>query len=264
MAFPDRIEVFMPKLLDREANRDVAYEANRDHWLNELRIIEAQRRTIAAGGGEKAAARQRKAGQTPRPRAGRGAHRRGDRSSSSSGASPPGASTRSGAVRRRRASSPGSARVSGRECVIVANDATVKAGAWFPLTCKKILRAQDFSLENRLPIIYLVDSAGCLPAHAGRDLPRPRSLRAGLLQQRAVVGRGHLSDLGHHGFVRRRRRLSAHHVRRGAHRRGHRDHLPRRVAPGPGRHRREDGQPGTRWGRGPGRHLRCGRRPVPR
>jgi acetyl-CoA carboxylase carboxyltransferase component len=50
--------------------------------------------------------------------------------------------------------------VSGRRCLIVANDATVKAGAWFPLTGKKNLRAQEISLENRLPIIYLVDSAG--------------------------------------------------------------------------------------------------------
>lgn len=51
-------------------------------------------------------------------------------------------------------------RVSGRLCVIVANDATVKAGAWFPITGKKNLRAQEISMENRLPIIYLVDSAG--------------------------------------------------------------------------------------------------------
>jgi 3-methylcrotonyl-CoA carboxylase beta subunit len=50
--------------------------------------------------------------------------------------------------------------VSGRQCVIVANDATVKAGAWFPITAKKNLRAQEVSIENRLPIIYLVDSAG--------------------------------------------------------------------------------------------------------
>ncbi|MFI5162479.1 MAG: acyl-CoA carboxylase subunit beta [Sphingobacteriales bacterium] len=50
--------------------------------------------------------------------------------------------------------------VSGRQCVIVANDATVKAGAWFPITAKKNLRAQEISIENRLPIIYLVDSAG--------------------------------------------------------------------------------------------------------
>ena len=50
--------------------------------------------------------------------------------------------------------------VAGRQCVVVANDATVKAGAWFPITAKKNLRAQEIAMENRLPIIYLVDSAG--------------------------------------------------------------------------------------------------------
>ncbi|MAU15776.1 MAG: methylcrotonoyl-CoA carboxylase [Muricauda sp.] len=50
--------------------------------------------------------------------------------------------------------------VQGKQCVVVANDATVKAGAWFPITGKKNLRAQEISMENRLPIIYLVDSAG--------------------------------------------------------------------------------------------------------
>src|SRR6056300_1448011 len=50
--------------------------------------------------------------------------------------------------------------VSGKRCVIVANDATVKAGAWFPMTAKKNLRAQEIAMENRIPIIYLVDSAG--------------------------------------------------------------------------------------------------------
>ncbi|MEP0266142.1 carboxyl transferase domain-containing protein [Dokdonia sp.] len=50
--------------------------------------------------------------------------------------------------------------VSGKQCIIVANDATVKAGAWFPITGKKNLRAQEISIENKLPIIYLVDSAG--------------------------------------------------------------------------------------------------------
>lgn len=50
--------------------------------------------------------------------------------------------------------------VSGRLCLIVANDATVKAGAWFPITAKKNLRAQEIALENHVPIIYLVDSAG--------------------------------------------------------------------------------------------------------
>jgi len=50
--------------------------------------------------------------------------------------------------------------VKGRQCIVIANDATVKAGAWFPITGKKNLRAQEISIENKLPIIYLVDSAG--------------------------------------------------------------------------------------------------------
>lgn len=50
--------------------------------------------------------------------------------------------------------------VKGRQCIVVANDATIKAGAWFPITAKKNLRAQEIAMENRLPIIYLVDSAG--------------------------------------------------------------------------------------------------------
>lgn len=50
--------------------------------------------------------------------------------------------------------------VKGKQCIVVANDATVKAGAWFPITGKKNLRAQEIAMENKLPIIYLVDSAG--------------------------------------------------------------------------------------------------------
>jgi 3-methylcrotonyl-CoA carboxylase beta subunit len=50
--------------------------------------------------------------------------------------------------------------IKGRQCIVVANDATIKAGAWFPITGKKNLRAQEIAMENRLPIVYLVDSAG--------------------------------------------------------------------------------------------------------
>ena len=50
--------------------------------------------------------------------------------------------------------------INGKQCIVVANDATVKAGAWFPITGKKNLRAQEISIENKIPIIYLVDSAG--------------------------------------------------------------------------------------------------------
>ncbi|HEX2163025.1 MAG TPA: acyl-CoA carboxylase subunit beta [Thermoanaerobaculia bacterium] len=89
--------------------------------------------------------------------------------------------------------------VSGRETVIVANDATVKAGAWFPLTAKKVLRAQEIALENRLPIVYLVDSAGVfLPLqdeifpdkeHFGRAFYNNARLSAeGVFQAAAIMG----------------------------------------------------------------------------
>src|SRR5688572_3089608 len=59
-------------------------------------------------------------------------------------------------------------KVQGRECVVVANDATIKAGAWYPETIKKILRAQEIAMRNRVPILYLVDSAGVnLPYQGG-------------------------------------------------------------------------------------------------
>lgn len=59
-------------------------------------------------------------------------------------------------------------KINGRECVVVANDATIKAGAWYPETIKKILRAQEIAMRNHIPIIYLVDSAGVnLPYQGG-------------------------------------------------------------------------------------------------
>lgn len=89
--------------------------------------------------------------------------------------------------------------VSNRQCVIVANDATVKAGAWFPITAKKNLRAQEISLENNLPIIYLVDSAGVyLPMqdeifpdkeHFGRQFRNNAKMSSkGIVQVAAIMG----------------------------------------------------------------------------
>jgi len=89
--------------------------------------------------------------------------------------------------------------VSGRQCVIVANDQTVKAGAWFPITGKKNLRMQEMAMENHLPIIYLVDSAGVfLPMqdeifpdkeHFGRIFRNNAVMSAmGLTQIAAVMG----------------------------------------------------------------------------
>ena len=93
----------------------------------------------------------------------------------------------------------GIGKVSGRSCVIVANDATVKAGAWFPITAKKNLRAQEIAMENRLPIIYLVDSAGVfLPMqdeifpdkeHFGRQFRNnARMSSMGIVQIAAIMG----------------------------------------------------------------------------
>ncbi len=89
--------------------------------------------------------------------------------------------------------------VSGRQCLIVANDQTVKAGAWFPITGKKNLRIQEISMENKLPIIYLVDSAGVfLPMqdeifpdkeHFGRVFRNNARMSAmGITQIAAVMG----------------------------------------------------------------------------
>ena len=89
--------------------------------------------------------------------------------------------------------------VKARQCVIVANDATVKAGAWFPITAKKNLRAQEIAMENRLPIIYLVDSAGVfLPMqdeifpdkeHFGRQFRNNAKMSSmGIIQIAAIMG----------------------------------------------------------------------------
>ncbi|WP_017732095.1 acyl-CoA carboxylase subunit beta [Nafulsella turpanensis] len=89
--------------------------------------------------------------------------------------------------------------VCGRQCVLVANDATVKAGAWFPITAKKNMRAQEVAMENRLPIIYLVDSAGVfLPMqdeifpdkeHFGRQFRNnARMSSMGIIQIAAIMG----------------------------------------------------------------------------
>jgi len=89
--------------------------------------------------------------------------------------------------------------IKGRQCVVVANDATVKAGAWFPITAKKNLRAQEIAMENKLPIVYLVDSAGVfLPMqneifpdkeHFGRMFRNNAVMSAmGIVQISAIMG----------------------------------------------------------------------------
>jgi 3-methylcrotonyl-CoA carboxylase beta subunit len=89
--------------------------------------------------------------------------------------------------------------IQGRLCMVVANDATVKAGAWFPITAKKNLRAQEIAMENRLPVIYLVDSAGVfLPMqdeifpdkeHFGRQFRNNAKMSSmGIVQIAAIMG----------------------------------------------------------------------------
>ncbi|MEX1238342.1 MAG: carboxyl transferase domain-containing protein [Cyclobacteriaceae bacterium] len=89
--------------------------------------------------------------------------------------------------------------IQGRQCVIVANDATVKAGAWFPITAKKNLRAQEIAMENYVPIVYLVDSAGVfLPMqdeifpdkeHFGRQFRNNAKMSSmGIIQIAAIMG----------------------------------------------------------------------------
>lgn len=170
----------------------------RKHWEQVLAELSAQAAKLREGGGPKAAARQKEQGKMlARERvealldpgseflelgswAGWGMYQEW------------GGAPGAGVV-------TGIGRVSGRLCVIVANDATVKAGAWFPITCKKILRAQEIALENRLPVIYLVDSAGVfLPLqdeifpdkeHFGRVFyNNARLSAAGIYQIAAIMG----------------------------------------------------------------------------
>lgn len=187
----------MPRVL-KGGTKDLNFETNRDHWLNELRVLEAQKKQIAAGGGEKAAARQKAKGKMlARERIGALIDEGTDFLEFGSFAAwgmyeQWGGAPAAGVV-------TGLARVSGRLCVIVSNDATVKAGAWFPATCRKIVRAQEIALENRLPLIYLVDSAGVfLPLqeeifpdkeHFGRVFyNNARLSAAGIYQIAAIMG----------------------------------------------------------------------------
>jgi 3-methylcrotonyl-CoA carboxylase beta subunit len=132
----------------------------------------------------------------------------------------------------------GIGRVSGVDCMIVCNDATVKGGTYYPLTVKKHLRAQEIAQQNRLPCIYLVDSGGAnLPNqdevfpdrdHFGRIFFNQANMSAQGIPQIAVVM----------GSVHGRRRLRAGDERRIHHRQEPGHHLPGRPAAGEGRHRR--------------------------
>jgi hypothetical protein len=131
----------------------------------------------------------------------------------------------------------GIGRVNGVECMIVANDATVKGGTYYPLTVKKTpAGAGD---RRREPLaVHLPGRLGwCFPAAAGRGLSRPRPFRPHLLQPGQSVGGGHSADRRGDGLVYRRWCLRAGDVGRIDHRQGAGNDLSRRAAAGQGGHR---------------------------
>jgi acetyl-CoA carboxylase carboxyltransferase component len=185
-------------ILESKVKRNEAFERQSEHWRREVERLREEGEVIRQGGGLKAQDKQRAQGKmTARERI---------ETLCDSGApflelglwvahgfyEEYGGAPAAGVVM-------GIGRIHGRDVVVVANDATVKAGAWFPLTCKKVLRAQEIALENRLPIVYLVDSAGVfLPMqdeifpdreHFGRAFYNNARLSAeGVFQMAAIMG----------------------------------------------------------------------------
>jgi len=185
-------------ILESKVKRNEAFERRTDHWRREVERLREQEDLIRQGGGLKAQDKQRAQGKmTARERV--------------EVLCDPGAPFLelglwvADGFYREYGGAPaagvvvGIGAIHGRDVVVVANDATVKAGAWFPLTCKKVLRAQEIALENRLPIVYLVDSAGVfLPLqdeifpdreHFGRAFYNNARLSAeGIFQMAAIMG----------------------------------------------------------------------------
>ncbi len=145
--------------LGSEIKKEADFQKNERHYSQLLKSLRTTANIVKEGGGKEAIERNRKRGKLfVRDRIDRlidpGSHFLEVGLFAAYGMySESGGAPSSGTVF-------GIGRVHGRPVVIVANDATVKAGAWFPMTCKKNLRAQEIAIENRLPIIYLVDSAG--------------------------------------------------------------------------------------------------------
>ena len=103
----------------------------------------------------------------------------------------------------------GIGRVSGRLCVIVANDATVKGGTYHPITVKKHLRAQEIALQNRLPCIYLVDSGGAFLPEQDDVFPDRDHFGRIFYNQAQMSSKAHPPDRRRARFVHRRRRVRA-------------------------------------------------------
>ena len=112
----------------------------------------------------------------------------------------------------------GIGRVSGVDCMIVCNDATVKGGTYYPLTVKKHLRAQEIAEQNRLPCIYLVDSGGANLPNQDEVFPDRDHFGRIFYNQAQMSAQGHRADRGRHGLLHRGRRLRAGDERRKHHR----------------------------------------------
>ncbi len=138
---------------------DIEFNKNEDHNKQLVFELKTKHKKVSLGGGEKAAAKQKEKGKLL-------ARERIDYLRDNDSPFTEVAAFAGDGMYPEHGGCPGAGvvcgigYVSGRQCMIVANDATVKAGAWFPISGKKNLRAQEIAMENRLPIIYLVDSAG--------------------------------------------------------------------------------------------------------
>ena len=140
----------------------------------------------------------------------------------------------------------GIGRISGRECMIVANDATVKGGTYFPITVKKHLRAQEIAAQNRLPCIYLVDSGGANLPSQDEVFPDREHFGRIFYNQANMSAARHRSDRRRHGRLHGGRRLCSRDVGRSHHRPQPGNDLSRRTAAGKGCDRRSRNGGGSR------------------
>ena len=147
------------KNLGNKIQESESYLKREDYYKNLLRKLQAEREVIMLGGGKKSIGKHKAKGKlTARERINLLVDKAEDFYELSTFAAygmyeEYGGAPSSGTIY-------GIGKIHSKLYVIVANDATVKAGAWFPITAKKNLRAQEIAMENHLPIIYLVDSAG--------------------------------------------------------------------------------------------------------
>jgi acetyl-CoA carboxylase carboxyltransferase component len=185
-------------IIESKLNKDAKFAKRAEHWHDQMERLREQEAVIRQGGGAKRQDKQRARGKmTARERVAALCDPEAPFLELALWAAygfyeEHGGAPAAGVV-------TGIGRIHDREVVVVANDATVKAGAWFPLTTKKVLRAQEIALENHLPIVYLVDSAGVfLPMqdeifadkeHFGRAFyNNARLSAAGIFQIAAVMG----------------------------------------------------------------------------